>query len=72
MNYVSRCEEYEADRNAVKEGYGLELIDTFRTISNDEMVDVNPDALVEAIEFDHPGMANRIAAIQRAIEAQKS
>jgi Zn-dependent protease with chaperone function len=72
MNYVSRCEEYEADRNAVKEGYGLELIDTFRTISNDELVDVNPDALAEAIEFDHPGMANRIAAIQRAIEAQKS
>ena len=70
MNYVSRSEEYEADRNAVKEGYGPELIETFRNISNDELVDVNPDALVEALEFDHPGMANRIEAIQRAIEAR--
>ncbi|MBR4456653.1 MAG: M48 family metalloprotease [Solobacterium sp.] len=65
--YVSRCEEYEADRNAVKEGYGEELIRTFKTLSNDELIDVNPADLIEFLEYDHPGMYHRIAAIRTAM-----
>ncbi len=67
-NYVSRIEEYEADRNAVKEGLGEPLIRTFKEISNDELVDVNPASVIEFLEYDHPGMANRIRAIRRAME----
>ena len=64
-NSRSRAEEYEADREAVSNGYGQELIATFKRLSNDELVDVNPHPLIETLEYDHPGMANRIAAIQR-------
>lgn len=67
-NYVSRKEEYEADDNAVKEGYGEALIQTFKTLSSDELVDVNPAPIIEFIEFDHPGMYNRIHHIHQQIQ----
>ena len=63
-NFVSRKEEYEADFNAVKEGYGEALIRTFKQLSSDELIDVNPPDLIELIEFDHPGMYHRIKAIR--------
>ncbi len=65
---VTRKEEYEADRNAVKEGYGKELIETFKTLSSDELVDVNPPEIIELLEYDHPGMTSRIRAINKAME----
>ena len=71
-NSRSRAEEYEADREAVKNGYGRELIATFKRLSNDELVDVNPHPLIETLEYDHPGMANRIAAIEREMTSQSS
>ena len=68
-NYVSRRNEYEADRNAVKEGYGEELIATFTRMSTDELVDINPAKIIEILDRDHPGMINRIRAIRKAIAA---
>ena len=70
-NSRSRAEEYEADREAVSNGYGQELIATFKRLSNDELVDVNPHPLIETLEYDHPGMANRIAAIQREMARRR-
>ena len=67
--FVTRTEEYEADRNSVKEGYGEALIRTFKTLSSDELVDVNPAWLIEVLELDHPGMARRIRAIRKAEQA---
>ncbi len=67
-NYVSRVNEYEADQNAVKEGYGEALIKTFKTLSNDELVDVHPCKWVEVTEYNHPGMTNRIRAIRKSIQ----
>ena len=67
-NYVSRCEEYEADRNAVKEGYGEPLIRTFKEISTDELVDVNPADVIEFLQYNHPGMVHRIRAIRAAMQ----
>ena len=68
-NTISRMEEAEADRNAVKEGYGEELIQTFKQVSSDELVDVNPPELVEFLEYDHPGMTTRIRQIHHAMQA---
>lgn len=65
--YVSRCEEYEADREAVKNGYGEELIRTFKALSRDELVNVDPHPFVEFTEYDHPGMYRRIKAIREAV-----
>ena len=60
---VTRLEEYEADREAVKNGYGDELIQTFKRLSSDELVNVNPSPIIEFLEYDHPGMYRRIKAI---------
>ena len=62
-NYISRKNEYEADVNAVKEGYGEALIKTFKELSHDELIDVNPCKWVEITKYNHPGMVNRINAI---------
>ncbi len=64
-NFVSRRNEYEADRNAVKEGYGEELIATFTRLSTDELVDINPARIIEILDYDHPGMISRIRAIRK-------
>lgn len=66
-NYISRGNEYEADQNAVKEGYGEALIKTFKILSNDELVDVHPCKWVEITEYNHPGMTNRIRAIRKSL-----
>lgn len=67
-NWRSRKEEYEADDNAIKEGYGKELISTFKQISYDEFVDVNPSPITEFLEYDHPGMYARIRHIEEGMK----
>lgn len=71
-NYRSRSEEYEADRQAVGNGFGAELECTFRTLSTDELVNVNPHPLIEFLEYDHPGMYRRIKAIDEAMAERES
>ena len=68
-NWKSRREEKEADLNAVKEGYGEELIATFKRVSDDELIDVNPAPVIEFCEYIHPGMYQRIKYIREAMEA---
>ena len=67
-SYKSKWEEYEADREAVKNGYGEVLITTFKTLSSDELVNVNPHPFIEFTQYDHPGMYRRIKAIKEAEE----
>ena len=67
-NFRIRQEEYEADRQAVKNGYGEYLIKTFKAISSDELINVNPDATVEFLEYNHPGMYHRIIAIKKYMD----
>ena len=68
-SFRSRWEEYEADREAVANGYGKELINTFKTLSNDELINVNPHPFIEFTEYDHPGMYQRIKAINQAVQS---
>lgn len=70
MNFVSRRNETEADLNAVKEGYGEELIQTFRQMSTDELIDVNPSPVIEFLEYDHPSIVKRIRTIREALKVQ--
>lgn len=61
--YQSRKKEYDADANSVDLGYGEELKATFMKLSNDELINVNPAPIIEFLEYTHPGMYNRIKAI---------
>jgi len=72
QSYKSKYEEYEADREAVKNGYGEDLIKTFKTLSSDELVNVNPHPFIEFTEYDHPGMYRRIKAIREAEDLVKN
>lgn len=71
-NYRSRLEEHEADREAVRNGYGEALIRTFKKLSSDELVNVNPHPLIEFLEYDHPGMYQRIKAIREAANGREA
>ena len=64
-NYITRKEEYEADENVIKEGYQKELIQLFKNLSKDELVNVNPHPLIEFLEYDHPSMYHRIIALSK-------
>jgi STE24 endopeptidase len=65
-SYQSRCAEYEADREAVRNGYAEEMIHTFKSMSKDELINVNPHPFIEFTEYSHPGMYHRIKAIRAA------
>ena len=39
---------------------------TFKRLSNDELVNVNPHPIIEFLEYNHPGMYQRIKAIREA------
>ncbi len=67
-NYRQRKEEYEADREAVKNGYGEDLIATFKRMSSDELIDINPHPLMVILYHDHPTIYQRIVAIRKASE----
>jgi STE24 endopeptidase len=74
-SYRSRRAEYEADREAVKNGYGEELIRTFKNMSTDELINVNPHPIIEFTEYSHPGMYHRIKAIRegvRTVQTEKT
>ncbi|MCI8631259.1 MAG: M48 family metalloprotease [Firmicutes bacterium] len=62
-NYTARKQEYYADHNAAALGYGDDLINTFRKMSTDELICVNPAPIDEFLNYSHPGMYNRIKAI---------
>lgn len=66
QNCRSRFEEYEADREAVRNGYGRELEETLKRAERDVLMNVNPHPVIEFLEYDHPGLANRVIAMREA------
>ncbi len=66
-NYRQRQEEYEADQEAVKNGYGEDMIKIFKEESNDELIDINPHPIMVVLYHSHPTMYQRIVAIRREI-----
>lgn len=71
-HFVSRRKEREADMEAVKNGYGEDMIAMFKRLSSDELIDIYPHPIIEFIEDDHPGMYNRIKYIREATDLKNS
>lgn len=63
LNYFSRKYEYEADAFAAKEGYGDELIFALKQLSKDSLSNLNPHPVIVALEYSHPTISQRAAAI---------
>ncbi len=67
MNAYSRHAEYRADRQAVLEGYGEELISGLKLLAKENFAHLSPSPLLVALEYSHPPLAQRIERIRREL-----
>jgi len=65
VNYISRKAEYRADAQAVKEGYGKQLISALKKLARQNYADLAPSALLVKLEYSHPTLSQRIEAIDK-------
>lgn len=66
MSWFSRRAEYRADRQAVKEGYGPALVSALKKLAKENFSDLSPSPVLVALEYSHPPLSQRIAAIEAA------
>jgi STE24 endopeptidase len=71
-NYISRKAEYNADNQAVKEGYGNELINALKVLAKEDFSDLAPSKLIVLLSYSHPPMLERILNIENNINKNKA
>jgi len=64
----SRHAEYRADRQAVKEGYGPYLSAGLKKLAKENFAHLAPSPLLVVLEYSHPPLSQRIAAIEKAMQ----
>ena len=69
-NWHSRRAEYAADAQAVKEGYGEPLVSALKKLSRENLADLSPSPLLVKLEYSHPTLSQRIAAIEAEVRKQ--
>ena len=67
-NAISRKAEYNADNQAVKEGYGLELISALKTLAREDFADLAPSKVIVLLSYSHPPIIDRILNIEKQLE----
>ena len=72
INAFSRRAEYRADAQAVSEGYGDALISGLKKLSRENLSDLAPSPLLVKLEYSHPTLSQRIAAIEALKKAGNS
>ena len=68
MNARSRHAEYRADRQAVEEGYGEALVTALKKLAKENFSHLSPSKINVLLEYSHPPLGDRIAAIESAKE----
>ena len=68
MNAYSRHAEYRADAQAVKEGYGAALVGALKKLARDNFAHLAPSPVLVVLEYSHPPLSRRIAAVEKALE----
>lgn len=71
MNLFSRRNEFEADRFAVKLGYGELLQSALVNLQIENKSNMNPDWMYSAMNYSHPPLLERLDAIKVAMDKQK-
>lgn len=66
MNVYSRFAEYRADRQAAAEGYGEALVTGLKKLSHDNFAHLAPSRAQVILEYSHPPLSERIAALDKA------
>ena len=67
-SWISRRHEYKADLHAVKEGYGAAQISALKKLSRNNFANLSPSPIIVKLEYSHPPMSQRIAAIEKAMK----
>ena len=70
-SYISRRAEYRADEQAVKEGYGEDLIEGLKNLFREDLGDLNPHPLIVLLSYSHPTLLQRMNHI-RELENRNS
>ena len=65
INARSRRAEYRADAQAVREGYGKALVSALKKLARQNYADLAPSRLLVKLEYSHPTLSQRIAAIEK-------
>ncbi len=71
INASSRAHEYEADRQAVSEGYGEAMISAFKKLARDNFSHLAPSRINVVLEYSHPPMSERVAAVEKEMTRKK-
>ncbi len=71
INASSRKHEYEADRQAVSEGYGEAMISAFKKLAKDNFSHLAPSRINVVLEYSHPPMSERVAAVEKEMASKK-
>ena len=72
MNARSRKAEFRADAQAVEEGYGEATVTAFKKLAKDNFAHLAPSRINVVLEYSHPPLSERIAAVERLMEKGKS
>lgn len=67
VNAYSRIAEYKADHQAVKEGYGKDLISALKKLSRENFAHLSPSKINVVLEYSHPPLSARIDAIEKKL-----
>ncbi len=70
-NALSRRAEYKADEQAIEEGYGEALISGLKKLSRENFSHLSPSRLIVALEYSHPPISQRVAAIEKKVNKRK-
>ena len=70
VNWFSRKAEYRADAQAVKEGYGKQLVSALKKFAKENFSDLAPSPLLVKLEYSHPTLSQRIEAIDQLLSAE--
>lgn len=65
-NWRSRRAEYAADAQAAQEGCGEALVSGLKKLARENLSDLSPSPLLVKLEYSHPTLSQRIAAIEGA------
>lgn len=65
LNAYSRHAEFRADHQAAVDGYGKGLVSALKKLARENFADLAPSELLVKLEYSHPPISDRIAAIEK-------
>ena len=69
-NARSRRAEYRADKQAVTEGYGPAMITALKKLARENFAHLAPSRINVVLEYSHPPLSERIAAVEKEMGAK--